>query len=348
MIKSMSSVTQFKNFLFNKSLSKNKVRCTLYNYLSLFCYAKQKLTPEILHQFYKTSLSFPYWQTWWAVLKEGIEQELHDFAKECALSTEFNTADWKWKDYKQRIVIDDKKDLIEIVDGFLERRASKGDKIRVFDFYSDQVMVVVLKMSKQIKVYSFSPLVILNEGYLEPICSFSELHYSTHCELHSGYWHQIRTPDSGFIRFQMKNNKVYGYECRDSFFRAINHFQDIPVEKHDALFNTLKRMECFFIEPRSDQYYKQLVQLLHDHYRTLLLRPFNTMTDMEISRVMEAIQQSLIQAKKAIKYFYSQDPLLVLLIANIEFHLRKMQSGDIHLSEIISNPSKGTQIEINL
>ncbi len=344
----MSSVTQFKNFLFKRSLSKNKVRYTLYNYLNLFCYAKQKFTPEILQQFYKTALSFPYWQTWCVTLKKSIEQELHSFAKEYELSNEFSLEDWKLKDYNQRIVIDDQQDLIDIINGFLERKASKGDKIRVFNFYSDQIIAIVLKLNKNIKIYSFSPLVILNEGYLEPICSFSELYYSTHCELHSKCWHQIRMSDSSFIRFQIEKDKIHGYECQDSFFRAINHFQDISIREHSVLFDTLKQIEGFFIEPRSDQYYKQLVQILHDHYRTLLLNSFNTMTDGEVTKVVNTIQQSLLQGKKAIKYFYPEDHLLVLLIANIEFHLRKMSSSEYHPSAVISDQAKSTQIEANL
>ena len=346
----MSSVTQFKNFLFKRSLSKNKVRHTLYNYLNLFCYAKQKLTPEVLDGFYRFALSFPYWQTWCVVLREGIEQELHSFAKEYALFSELNLVDWKLKHYNQRIVINDTKDLMDVVRSFLERRSSKGDKIKVFDFHSNQVIAVVLKLNQHIKVYSFSPLVILNEGYLEPICPFSELHYSTHCELHSSYWHQVRTPDAGFVRFQLKKDKLYGYEYRDSFFRAINHFQGISVEKHNMLFDTLKQLESLFIEPRSDQYYKQLIQRLHDHYKTFCLRSFNMMTDVEISKTVETIEQSLLQAKKAIKYFYPEDPLLVLLIANIEFHLIKMLPGQNHPSEVVLTPdgSKGTQVEINL
>ena len=346
----MSSVTQFKNFLFKRSLSKSKVRYTLYNYLNLFCYAKQKFTPEILHQFYKTALSFPYWQTWCVILKKNIEQELYSFAKEYELSTEFSFEDWKLKDYRQRIVIDDQQDLINIVNGFLERKVSKGDKIRVFDFYSNQIIAIVLKSDKNIKIYSFSPLVILNGGYLEPICSFSELYYSTQCELLSNCWHQVRISDSSLIRFQMKKDKIEGYECRDSFFRAINHFQDISIEKHNVLFDTLKQIEGFFIEPRSDQYYKQLIQTLHDHYRGLLLNSFNTMTDMEVAKIMETIQQSLLQGKKAIKYFYPEDPLLVLLIANIEFHLRKMLSveSQSHPSKATSDQAKSTQIEVNL
>lgn len=345
----MSSVTQFKNFLFKKSLSKNKVRYTLYNYLNLFCYAKQKFTPEVLDGFYRSALSFPYWRTWCSVLREGIEEELHGFAKEHALFSEFKLVDWKLKHYNQCIVINNTKDLMDVVRSFLERKASKGDKIKVFDFHSNQVIAVVLKLNQHIKVYSFSPLVILNKGYLEPICPFSELHYSAQCELHSSYWHQVRTPDAGFVRFQLKKDKLYGYEYRDSFFRAINHFQGISVEEHNMLFDTLKQLEGFFIEPRSDQYYKQLVQMLHDHYKTLCIRSFNSMTDKDISKTVETIGESLLQAKKAIKYFYPEDPLLVLLIANIEFHLIKMfpQHKQQSKSTTALNEFKSAPVEVS-
>ena len=345
----MISVAQFKNFLFKKSLSKNKVRYTLYNYLNLFCYAEKKCTPEVLDRFYRTALSFPYWQTWSTILREGIEQELHSFAKEYALFSELSLVNWKLKHYDQRIVINDTKDLIGIVRNFLVRRASKGDKIKLFNFHSNQVAAVVLRLNQYIKVYSFGPLAILNEGYLEPICPFSELYYSAHCELHSNYWHQVRISDTRFVRFQLKKDKLYGYEYRDSFFRAINHFQGIAVEEHDILFDTLKQLEGLFIEPRSDQYYKQLVQLLHDHYKTLCLCPFSKMTNEKVLKTIETIQQSLLQAKKAIKYFYPEDPLLVLLSANIEFHLREMLSAKgSHLPEVVSDYPKDEQTEADL
>ena len=321
----MSSVTQFKSFLLKKSLLQNKARYTLYNYLDAFCQKEQKLTLELLEEFYRTAFSFSYWQTWSNSLADYIKQELYEFVQENkSFSEELNLEEWKLG--AQIITIQNKKDLLDLVKCFMETRASKGDKIQVLDFYSDKVLALTLKLGGNIEAYTFGPAAVMHRGQLEPVYAFSKLHYSQNCELQSACQQEIETSTGLRIHFRKIKNKVQGYECQGPFFRPFNHFQCLELKEHKVLFNALKKIERFFIEPQSDPHYKDLIQSLHKHYRTLLVYSSKSTASEDILQIIEPIRKSLHQAQIAIEEYYPEEPLLVLLTANIEFHLRKAQA----------------------
>ena len=309
----MSFVTQFTQYLSEKE--KTKEHSTLYNYLRCFYPNEQTLTTNIFTRFYKKALLFPYWQSHLTSLQKTLKVELTSFAKlynPIGFDPEELVSAEQW----QLITIQRERDLIAIVDSYLQSQLSPQDQVKVLPLQTERVLALVLKFDGNLDVFSFGPLTIINNGKIEPITSLSELHYSPYYELRSTHQQTIEYTNLNFISFRIREKKITGYQCQNSWFQQSNEFKHKNIHEIDSLFCTLKKIESFFIQSKSDPHYKSLIKLLHEHYRRILTSPF--------SHSLET-QEVLSQAKKALKNLYPQDRLLFLLTANIDFHLRKQQ-----------------------
>lgn len=309
----MAFVTHFKKYLSEKE--KTKEHSTLYNYLRCFHPNEQTLTADLFTHFYKKVLLFPYWQSRLNSLQKTLKTELASFSK-LYHPIGFDPEELVPAEQWQLITIQQEKDLTAMVDSHLQSRLSPQDQVKVLPLHTERVLALVLKFDGNLDVLSFGPLAIINLGKIEPITSLSELHYSPHYELRPTHQQIIEHMNLSFISFKVKKEKMTGCHYQNFCFQQSNEFKYKNIHEIDSLFCSLKKIESFFIQSKSDPHYKKLIKLLHEHYRQLLVSPVNHFLET---------QEVLSQAKKALKNLYPQDRLLFLLTANIDFHFRKQQ-----------------------
>ncbi len=313
----MSFVTHFKQYLSEKSPEKNRECLTLYNYLRCFCHNEQVLTQDTFTDFYRKVLLFPYWQSHFVSLQKTLKTELTSFAKiyqPLDFDPEEITSGKQW----QLVNLQTESDLKDVVHSHLYRCLSPGDQMKVLPLNTQRALALVLKFDGSLNVFSFGPLSIINQGKIEPLTPLSELHYSSQYELKPTHQQIIEDTKLNFISFRVKDKKVSGNQHHSFCFQQSNIFKNKNIYEVDALFSLLKKIESLFIQAKSDPHYKQLIKLLHEHYRQLLVAPLNQSLET---------QAVLSQAKKAIKNLYPHDRLLFLLTANIDFHFRKKQKN---------------------
>ena len=313
----MFSVIHFTQYLEKKSFEENPARQALYNYLKYVCDSGQALKVEVFNQFYRKALLFYYWQKRENQLRESIAEEMNSFAK-CYNSFEWDSNEWNPAHSKQIIKIQQAQDVLDVVASFMKKHISAEDQIQVFPLYLDRVLVVILKKDGRLKTYSFGSLAVLHQGQIEPLSSLSELHYSDKYELDGSYRQTIEDGGTRFIYFYVKRNTVTGYECQCPFFKKITSFKEKKIEQMYNLFMRIKQIESFFIHSQSDPHYSKLVQSLHYHYHQILTHQNNNNDN-------KGMQDVVNEARQALKDLYPNDHLLVLLLANIEFHSRQQQ-----------------------
>ena len=311
----MSLVTHFKQYLSEKSPGKNRESLALYNYLRCFCHNEQNLTKDTFTYFYRKSLLFPYWQSHFVSLQKTLKTELTSFAK-VYQPLDFDPEELAPDEQWQMINIQKEADLIAVVNSYLHSCLSPGDQMKVLPVNTQRVLALILKFDGSLNVLSFGPLSIINQGRIEPLTPLSELHYSSQYELKSTHQQIIEDMKLNFMSFKVKDKKATGHHYHSFCFQQSNKFKNSNIYEVDVLFSLLKQIESLFIQSKSDPHYKQLIKLLHDHYRQLLVDPVN--------HTLET-QEVLSQAKKALKNLYPHDRLLFLLTANIDFHFRKKQ-----------------------
>ncbi len=311
----MPVVTHLKNYLFHKDFNRNPERLLFYNYLCHFCLDNSQLNNELLNQFYRRILLFPYWQVRLKRVLSALMKDLSSFATLYS-SFQYDEKHLFPKGAWQIIKIQKEADLVEFLDRFMRENSSSGDQVQVLPLSKERVAVVLLKFDGRLKVMSFGPLAFLHQGKLYPLSSLSHLHYSADYVL-SPFSHQvIEGLENQYFHFQMKEEKINGHQCEGHLLHKTDSFKQKKLWEKDILFTQLKKMENLFIRPQSDPYYKNLIQSLHDHYRKILIYPSTHFLDTKVV---------LFQARKAIRDFYPQDRLLVLLTANIDFHSRQQK-----------------------
>ena len=323
----MVNVTDFKQYLSKKIpedfsgmvSKKNRVCCAVYNYLRCFREDEEKLTPELFTDFYKMALLFPHWQSCFSTLQKGLKSELDYFHRlyysagsRVAEEELLPTQKWQW------VAVQNTQELIKMVQVFLQTAGAKKDRIAVLPFEKNRVLALILKFDGSMEVLSFGRMALIHQGKLEPLIPLSKLYYSPEYDLRPGVRQNLEDGILNFFPFKIKEGKVTGFHCRSVCFQPSLHFHRKQITQMNTLFSLLKKTESFFIQPKSDPHYQDLIQALHRHYRRLL-------TSSPPAPALET-KAILARAKEALQNLYPQDHLLFLLTSNIDFHYRKTQA----------------------
>lgn len=317
-IPNMPTAADFQKYLSSKlSSSSDKEELILQNYLRYFCAPSEKLCFELLQNFYRKILCISYWQNRLQLLEQALTSHLADFAKQhhwpgFELEQMASISGWQW------IKLHQLSDLEKLVKKSLQKDMSPGDQIKVFPYTEERVLALILKLDGGLKVMSFGPMAIIRSGTLEPLTALSELYYLPSYELSPYFTQVLENLNKGFICFKHKNHKWIGGIYRENDWQELDHFIVTDIRQKPELFARLKHIEHQYIQAETDPHYQSLIKSLHTCYRQMLLDP---------DTALSSIQRVLSEARMAIRSLYPNSRLLVLLTANIEFHLQKKQNG---------------------
>ena len=307
----MSSVTLFKSYL--KEKAREKEFLSLYHYLCFFCGEKKELTEGLIKAFYKKALLFPYWQTRITFLRAQLTEALLSFSKVYG-PLNFDPQKGPLADQWQCLRIKHEQEGLNMVRLHLKSQKAPEDKVQVLPIKGERVLGLILESQARLKVFVFGPLATIEQGKIVPLTPLSVLNYNAQCELSSDVRQKIEIKEGHFVHFHIQGEKATGQGFHGPAFQPLEKFQQKSFSELAFLFLPLKKLESMFIEPSSDPHYQELLRSLNQSYHQLLTCPEESPLRAELA---------LFQAQKALKNLYPHDPLLLLLIANIEFHLRK-------------------------
>ena len=324
----MLLVSDFKNYLLKqlppgggqksaRPLKAEKETLFLYHYLHHFCPPAQIINFDLLQKFYRTALLFPYWQTRLSFLQQVVQEELAG-AREYTGAANLEPEEWGQAPCLQLIKIQQPSSLKSMIQNYLQSRVSTGDKLTVLSLNKDRAAGVILKFDGRVRVESFGPMAAVHKGRLEPLAPLSQLSYQSSLQLNESELQVLEAQSEVFISFRLKNKKFSGQTVQGFTLQPLDHFTSIPLEQHDTLLTHLKQIESLYVQPETDPDYKQLVKRLHESYRQILVQKDTPLLYAE---------QTLSQARKAIKNLYPNNRLLLLLTANIDFHIQKQKAS---------------------
>ena len=310
----MSSVTLFQQYLTEKSKEKKEV-LSLYNYLAGFCDKETPLKPSLIHHFFQKALLFPHWQSHSSFLRDQVIKDLKEFSKIYG-PLSFDPEDLPLVDQWQCVQIKNEQERLNIVRQYGQNQKAKEEKLNVLPLENQQTLALILKPGGALKVLSFGPLFLIDQGLLKPLTPLSELNYSAQYELLPDVRQTIEIKSGHFIHFKVTGDTTKGTGTQGFCFQQAEEFNVKNIDQLAFLFLPLKKLESLFIEPSSDPHYQNLVRALNQSYQQLLSEPEKAGFSAHIA---------LFQAKKALRNLYPKNSLLLLLTANVEFHLRKKQ-----------------------
>ncbi len=313
----MLVVNDLKKYFKEQSLQGKKEEQLFYNYILGFCLPSQSVDSLLFQQFYRKALLFPYQHNKLHSLQAALKEAFKTVARVLGVTDNIQekliTPDW------QILKIQHPQDLKDMVTHFLQKELSSEDKLTVLPLDTHKVCAVLLKFDGRVKIRTFNSSALIHKGIVEPISPLSTLHYLPSLKLNPAYLQilELDTKES-FMSFTMKNQQIHGQIINGNGLHSIEQFKINNIEEKESLFVALKKLENLFIQPESDPYYKKLVQSLHEQYRQILIQPKH--------QLLISAQKHTAVAKKALKNLYPNNQLLILLIANIDFHIQKHQS----------------------
>ena len=205
-------------------------------------------------------------------------------------------------------------DSLTVLDLWYKQNSSKYDSIRVIPFKNSKIIVLKLKQDGYLEVFLHSCDFVIDQGLLHPLRPLSCLYYNPEFELDPLKTHQIYHPPHQFFQFEYhSSNNISLKKLQFPDGADAETLQLKKIEDCEELFLHLKTMESYYIKPKSDPVYKSLIQSLQHSYQLL------------IANHPDAVQEAadcLEKARRAVQSFYSNDRLLLLLFANIEYRLR--------------------------
>ena len=313
----MLTVADFKKQLSYKVSASDKEGMLLRNFLACFCQPDEWVNRDLLQNFYKKALLIPYWQSRLPLLQQALLSHLS--AAGNGAGGDLPDGDMEnlcQAPHWQLVKIQQTRDLIPIVEKHLRQHLSTNDKIKVLSPRPERVVAILLKFDGGIKVFCFGPVVRVQNGELHPLSALSELHYLSDLKLHPAYV-QILEHKESVISFRVYPHYWKGTVYGGNILGPLDSFKVQKAREYSPLFIQLKQMEDLYIQPESDPHYQQLIKALHTHYREILINESCSM--VETNRL-------LLEARRAIRHLYPHNRLLVLLTANIEFHVQKRQN----------------------
>ena len=323
----MATVHQFKEYIKQRA-SSEEVSSLLWNYFQCFHpLSGQDFKSSMIESFYFRLLHNLHYRPVFTSFGHTLLDEIQPFFRKHFMLSDF--LELKNLIPGQMIPIESEQNILSCIEVFHKKTASPGERVHILRGQDNLFLVLKLKLDSTLDVLTHSSIFYLRLGELTPFPPLSSLRYTPNFELEHLKTQMIFFPREEFCRFQIT---PFGIE-RETFsardFSLKEKTACPKIKNYEKLFFNLKKIENYYIKPKSDPFYKEIIQSLQSAYQLLL--------SGHPSAVSTA-KQAMDKGRNALKDFYSNDRLLFLLMSNIEFRLKvKSELSSAILTGKVSN-----------
>jgi hypothetical protein len=245
---------------------KSQARMAFYHFLKNFTNLDEEFKAETIDMFYDRALSLQYWQNNKRQLGEEIQDDLAAICSRNPLS--FDHEQIIHAHELQAITVEHPRDFAALLARDIKKLEDRGEKIKGFRLTQDhptshqqEVMLLRLQKSGQIIVEIRQNTAILVDGELHLVRPHSRLTYTSDLDFAPHIDQFLNTSVMRTARFKAmpSGGKLRGcfiqgasFHCAETFDRRL---EDVP-----ELFQAVKRIERFYVNPVTDPYYHQMIE----------------------------------------------------------------------------------------
>lgn len=303
----MTKIHQLAKFIEALNPNQTPARLAFYNYLKNFCSAEQEVNTQLINDYFYFALHASHWQQNKPQLTSEIQFLVTNFNNH--YPNAIKVAEVKSPQSIQLLDIENFSDLIEIITHYMEKNKEAGDRFRLIDDAQKRLIALVLKSSGELKVRVFDKICVIKNGIIEPLRTYLTLHYTPQLELHPELTQHIEIAPFVTASFKIQNQRCTGAFIRGYVFQKYHELKGENINEQLKLFYPLKRIEQFFIDRRTDLYYKEIVSSLERMNQLARQGDFETLRR----------GQSLLNiAHAASENIFIDDKLLSLLIRDLK------------------------------
>jgi hypothetical protein len=254
----MNTVLQLARHMLRFQPNKDAARLCFYHYLIHHCEPTDAITPTLLENFSRWSLSFDHWRQNRMQLLQEVQYTLHHFAETYQLDIGFKNM--VMPDRWQVVAIENPIDCIKI---FEKRFNSASKKTRLLAVENNRFLLLKLKEEGGLTVTLLNNQMIINkEGELEPLNTLCQLHYNADLSLEFQKVQYVEVAPNVFGRFMIHGEGVHGHLIRGYVLQKAEEFRGGGVREHSVLYYAIKKLEQHFVDRKTDPTYTELTQIL--------------------------------------------------------------------------------------
>jgi hypothetical protein len=246
---------------------KNPARLVFYHYLKNMLPLEVEFTQDMLDGFYDRALMLNYWQTNKNQLGEVLRSDLVAIAARRAFS--FDPDQVLHPNELQVINLEHPRDFQALLGKIIKKFEQAGEKVRTFTLPQEQrthasaeELLVRLQKTGRLIIEVHSNVSILLEGEPHLVRPHCRLVYSPELDFEPQVDQILATSPMRVARFVKVGQKLKGAFVQGTSFNRTEVF-DKTLNEMPELFQALKRIERFFVNPVSDPDY-------HAYYDTML------------------------------------------------------------------------------
>jgi hypothetical protein len=303
----MLKVGQLLKFVSELNPQNTPTRLCFYNFLKGLANPDEPLSKELIEMFFSYSLDYAHWATNKSQLGSEVKYLLDNFNS--YYQQKFDTKEIRWPQNTQIIEIDQVQDQIDAASCYVSTLCGPDDKFKVINDQNKRIVSVILRGDRTLECHVFDKKFTIRGGLLEPLRKNLVLYYTPTLELSDKHTHRLDVAPYLTAQFTINENKVSGVLLRGYLYQKLQDFKSEGLTELARLHFAVKRLEQFFVDRRTDNYYQELVQQL-ERTQNLVQQG-----DAEATQWSSVI---LGQAETALEHIYINDKLLSLLVRDLK------------------------------
>lgn len=303
----MLKVGQLLKFVSELNPQNTPTRLCFYNFLRSLANPDAPLSKDLIEMFFSYSLDYAHWATNKSQLGTEVRYLLENFNS--YYQQKFDIKEIRWPQMTQIVELEHLQDQIDAASCYVHTLCGPDDKFKIINDQNRRLVSVVLRADRTVEVRVFDKKFTLRGGLLEPLRKDLVLYYNSNLELSSQHTHRLDVAPYLTAQFNIQDGKVTGVLLRGYLFQKLQDFKSEKLTDLARLHFAVKRLEQFFVDRRTDNYYQDLV---HQLERTQALAQQG---DPEASQWSSVL---LGQAETALEHIYINDKLLGLLVRDLK------------------------------
>lgn len=260
------TIGQLAQHLLALDPQKNQARLAFYHYLKNFLPLESALTSDVIDAFYDRALMFQQWQSQKQFLGETIGDDLRAIGARHSLG--INSDGVVHANKMQIVALEQPRDFAALLAREVAKMEKQGEKVKSFRLSSEktsmaqEIMWIRLQSTGHLIVEIRNNVAAIVDGDLQLLRPHSRLTYNADLDFEPDVDQFLMTSLMRVARFCATGHS--GDKLRGSFIQGASFHRTETFEKSlpdvPELFQAIKKVERFYVNPVTDPYYHQLMK----------------------------------------------------------------------------------------
>jgi hypothetical protein len=252
----MLTVEQLAQHLLSLNPKSSPARLAFYHYIKNFLKHEATFTQEMIDSFYDRAMTYQYWQINKKILGETIQADLEAIAVRQQFA--FDVSGIIHSAQLQVISLENRRDFLSIIEAEIKVRSKNGENIKTFSWTDKDLLLISLNSKGLLSAEIKTPVAFVVDGQLQLVRPHSRIIYSAELEFLEGTDQYIQTSAMRIARFQAQGSRIKGQFIQGTSFHTAEGF-DKPIDSIPELFQSVKSLERFFVNPVTDPYFQNFM-----------------------------------------------------------------------------------------